>query len=727
LPNAEYFTKVKNDYFSRLNFTMNATRYIHQALDISEKSISSTLQLLAEDCTIPFIARYRKDRTGNLDETQIEQISKMNKQFEEIVKRKETILKSIEEQNALSSELKQRIEESYDLQELEDLYLPFKKRKKTKADAAKEKGLDPLAKIIMSQKAQDLSFLASKYLNDQVNTEEEALQGARDIMAEWINENMYVRKNLRRLFQRKAVITSKVVKAKKDEEEAQKFSQYFEWEESLNRTPSHRLLAMLRAEAEGFVKTNIGIDKDEAIEFIENAIIKSNNETAAQISLAIKDSYKRLLEPAISNETLQEAKEKADKKAIEIFSENLTQLLLAPPLGEKRILAIDPGYKSGCKVVCLDEKGDLLHNETIYPHAPQNESGMAMKKIRSMVNAYHIEAISIGNGTASRETEFFIKKIAFDTPLQVFVVSAGASVYSASKIAREEFPTYDVTVRGAVSIGRRLSDPLAELVKIDPKSIGVGQYQHDVDQTQLKNELDSTVMKCVNSVGINLNTASKSLLSYVSGIGEKMAENIVNYRSENGAFEDRKQLKKVPRLGEKAFQQAAAFVRISNPKNPLDNSAVHPEAYGIVEKMAKDLKITTPELIASKEKISQINPEKYITEDIGILGIKDILKELEKPGLDPRKAAKVFEFDPNVKKITDLKIGMILPGIVNNITAFGCFVDLGIKESGLVHISQLKDGFVSDVNEVVKLHQHVQVKVTDVDEARKRIQLSMIL
>ncbi|WP_346984783.1 Tex family protein [Chryseobacterium sp. POE27] len=707
---------------------MNATHYIQQSLNISEKSISSTLQLLAEDCTIPFIARYRKDKTGNLDETQIEQILKINKQFEEIVKRKESILKSIDEQNALTPELKQRIQESFDLQELEDMYLPFKKRKKTKADAAKEKGLEPLAKIIMSQKAQNLDSLASRYLNDQVGTEEEALQGARDIMAEWINENMYVRKNLRRLFQRKAVITSKVVKAKKDEEDAQKFSQYFEWEESLNRTPSHRLLAMLRAEAEGFVKTNIGIDKDEAIEFIENAIIKSNNETAGHISLAIKDSYKRLLEPAISNETLQEAKEKADKKAIEIFSENLTQLLLAPPLGEKRILAIDPGYRSGCKIVCLDEKGDLLHNETIYPHAPQNESGMAMKKIRSMVNAYHIEAISIGNGTASRETEFFIKKIAFDKPLQVFVVSeAGASVYSASKIAREEFPTYDVTVRGAVSIGRRLSDPLAELVKIDPKSIGVGQYQHDVDQTQLKNELDSTVMKCVNSVGINLNTASKSLLSYVSGIGEKMAENIVNYRAEHGAFEDRKQLKKVPRLGEKAFQQAAAFVRISNPKNPLDNSAVHPEAYGIVEKMAKDLNITTHELIANKEKISQINPEKYITEDIGILGIKDILKELEKPGLDPRKAAKVFEFDPSVKKITDLKTGMILPGIVNNITAFGCFVDLGIKESGLVHISQLKDGFVSDVNEVVKLHQHVQVKVTEVDEARKRIQLSMIL
>lgn len=707
---------------------MTTVEFIQKQLNISEKSINNTLQLLAEDCTIPFISRYRKDKTGNLDETQIEQISKISKQFEEIVKRKESILKSIEEQNALTPELQQRIEESFDIQELEDLYLPFKKRRKTKADTAKEKGLEPLAKIIMSQKNNDVHFLASKYLNNEVPSEEEALQGARDIMAEWINENMYVRKNLRRLYQRKARITSKVVKAKKDEEDAQKFSQYFEWEENLSRTPSHRLLAMLRAEAEGFVKVNVGIDKEEAIDFIEKAIIKSDNESSDQIALAIKDSYKRLLEPAISNEALQEAKEKADKKAIEIFSENLSQLLLAPPLGEKRILAIDPGYRSGCKVVCLDEKGDLLHNETLYPHAPQNESGMAMKKIRSMVNAYNIEAISIGNGTASRETEFFIKKIAFDKPLQVFVVSeAGASVYSASKIARDEFPTYDVTVRGAVSIGRRLSDPLAELVKIDPKSIGVGQYQHDVDQTQLKNELDSTVMKCVNSVGINLNTASKSLLSYVSGIGEKMAENIVNYRAENGAFEDRKQLKKVPRLGEKAFQQAAAFVKIANSKNPLDNSAVHPEAYGIVEKMAKDLGIKTNELIANKDKIALVQPESYITGEIGILGIKDILKELEKPGLDPRKAAKVFEFDPNVKSIKDLKAGMILPGIVNNITAFGCFVDLGIKESGLVHISQLKDGFVSDVNEVVKLHQHVRVKVTEVDEARKRVQLSMIL
>ncbi len=707
---------------------MTSSEFIQKQLNVPAKSIESTLQLLSEDCTIPFIARYRKDKTGNLDEVAIEQIFKLNKQFDEIIKRKESILKSIEEQNALNPELKQKIEHSFDLQELEDLYLPYKKRKKTKADSAREKGLEPLAKIIMSQRSDDIDFIASKYINNNVADEDEALQGARDIIAEWINENLYVRKNLRRLFQRKALISSKVVKAKKDDETAQKFSQYFEWQEALNRIPSHRLLAMLRAENEGFVKTSVDIEKDEALEMIEKSVIKNNNSSSKQIEQAIIDSYKRLLEPALSNEALQETKEKADIKAIQVFSENLQQLLLASPLGEKRILAIDPGYKTGCKVVCLDEKGDLLHNENIYPHAPQNESGMAMKKIRSMVNAYNIEAISIGNGTASRETEFFIKKIAFDKPIQVFVVSeAGASVYSASKIAREEFPSYDVTVRGAVSIGRRLSDPLAELVKIDPKSIGVGQYQHDVDQTKLKEELDSTVIRSVNSVGINLNTASKSLLSYVSGIGEKMAENIVNFRTENGAFSERKDLKKVPRLGEKAYQQAAAFVRIKNSKNPLDNSAVHPEAYKTVEKMAKDLGLKTEELISNKEKIALINPEKYTNSEIGILGIRDILKELEKPGLDPRKAAKVFEFDPNVKSIRDVKPGMILPGIVNNITAFGCFVDLGIKESGLVHISQLKDGFVSDVNEVVKLHQHVQVKVTEVDEARKRVQLTMIL
>ncbi|WP_026725432.1 Tex family protein [Flavobacterium sasangense] len=708
---------------------MTHIQFIQNQTNIAPKSIEATIKLLSEDCTIPFISRYRKDQTGNLDEVQIEAISKLNKQFDEIIKRKESILKSIEEQNALSPELKSKIENSFDLQELEDFYLPYKKKKKTKADVARESGLEPLAKIIMSQKNEDIEFLASKYLNENVKNEDEALQGARDIIAEWINENIFIRKNLRRMFQRKAEISTKVVKTKKDDEAAQKFSQYFDWSEPISKAPSHRLLAMLRAEAEGFVKLNVAIEKEEALDFIEENIIKNKNSDATEhLELAIKDSYKRLLEPAISNETLQEAKAKADIKAIDVFSENLRQLLLAPPLGEKRILAIDPGYRTGCKVVCLDEKGDLLNNETIYPHAPQNDTAMAMKKIRSMVNAYNIEAISIGNGTASRETEFFIKKIAFDKPVQVFVVSeAGASVYSASKIAREEFPNYDVTVRGSVSIGRRLSDPLAELVKIDPKSIGVGQYQHDVDQTKLQSALDSTVMSCVNSVGININTASKSLLSYVSGIGEKMAENIVTYRSENGPFEDRKQLKKVPRLGEKAYQQAAAFIRIRDGKNPLDNSAVHPEAYPIVEKMAKDLGIKTTDLIANKEKIAQIKPENYTTAEIGILTLKDILKELEKPGLDPRKAAKIFEFDPNVRSISDLRTGMILPGIVNNITAFGCFVDLGIKESGLVHISQLKEGYVSDVNEVVKMHQHVQVKVVEVDEARKRIQLTMIL
>lgn len=708
---------------------MTNIQFIKKEVATSDKNIQATLQLLSEDCTIPFISRYRKDQTGNLDEVQIENIAKLSKQYEEIVKRKDSILKSIEEQNALSPELKSKIENSFDLQELEDFYLPYKKSRKTKADTARENGLEPLAKLIMAQNADDVEFLASKYLNDKVVNEDEALQGARDIIAEWINENIYIRKSLRRMFQRQAEITTKVVKAKKDDEGAQKFVQYFDWSEPISKAPSHRLLAILRAENEGFIKFKVEIDKEEAISFIEENIIKNHKSDAvSHLELAIKDSYKRLLEPAISNETLQEAKTKADAKAIDVFAGNLGQLLLAPPLGEKRVLAIDPGYKSGCKVVCLDEKGDLLYNETIYPHAPQNESAMAMKKIRSMVNAYNIEAISIGNGTASRETEFFIKRIAFDKPVQVFVVSeAGASVYSASKIARDEFPSYDVTVRGAVSIGRRLSDPLAELVKIDAKSIGVGQYQHDVDQTKLKEELDTVVVRCVNSVGVNINTASKSLLSYVSGIGEKMAENIVNYRSENGSFEDRKQLKKIPRLGEKAFQQAAAFIRIKDGKNPLDNSAVHPEAYKIVEKMAKDLKVSVNELIANKEMISKIQPEKYVSEEVGILGLNDILKELEKPGLDPRKSAKVFEFDANVRSMKDLKTGMILPGIVNNITAFGCFVDVGIKESGLVHISQLKEGYVSDVNEVVKLHQHVQVKVVEVDEARKRIQLSMIL
>lgn len=708
---------------------MTNIQFIQSQVNTTPKNIEATLKLLSEDCTIPFISRYRKDQTGNLDEVQVENIAKLSKQYDEIVKRKESILKAIEEQGQLSPELKSKIEKSFDLQEVEDLYLPYKKKKKTRADVARENGLEPLATLILAQKNDDVDFLSTQYINENVENEEEALQGARDIVAEWINENIAVRQSLRRLYNRKAVIETKVVKKKAEEEDAQKFKQYFDWAEPLSKAPSHRLLAMLRAENEGFIKLKIEIDIDETYDLIDEIIIKNGNSPSINhVQLAIEDSFKRLLHPAISNETLQEAKAKADIKAIDVFAGNLSQLLLAPPLGEKRILAIDPGYRSGCKVVCLDEKGDLLYNETIYPHQPQNETAMAMKKIKSMVNAYNIEAISIGNGTASRETEFFIKKIAFDKPVQVFVVSeAGASIYSASKIARDEFPNYDVTVRGSVSIGRRLSDPLAELVKIDAKSIGVGQYQHDVDQTKLKEELDNTVIRCVNSVGININTASKSLLSYVSGIGEKMAENIIAYRQENGPFEDRKQIKKVPRLGEKAYQQAAAFVRIHNGKNPLDNSAVHPEAYPIVEKMAKDLKISVNELIANKEKIALIKPESYTNETIGILGIKDILKELVKPGLDPRKAAKVFEFDPNVKTIKDVRTGMILPGIVNNITAFGCFVDIGVKESGLVHISQLKAGFVSDVNEVVKLHQHVQVKVVEVDEDRKRIQLTMVL
>ena len=707
---------------------MTNIQFIGKSVATAEINIQKTVQLLNEDCTIPFISRYRKDQTGNLDEVVIEQIAKLNKQYDELIKRKESILKTIQEQGQLSPELAKKLQDSFDLQELEDLYLPFKKKKKTKADVARENGLEPLATIIFAQKNDNIDFISTQYINENVINEEAALQGARDIIAEWINENIHVRQQLRRLFQRKATITTKVVKTKKDDEAAQKFTQYFDWSELLIKTPPHRLMAMLRAENEGFVKLKIEVDIDEAYDIIDELVLKAQNDTTPHIQLAIEDSYKRLLLPAIANETLQEAKSKADANSIQVFATNLSQLLLAPPLGEKRILAIDPGYRSGCKIVCLDEKGDLLYNETIYPHAPQNEDAMAMKKIRSMVNSYKIDAIAIGNGTASRETEFFVKKIAFDKEVQVFVVSeAGASVYSASKIAREEFPNYDVTVRGSVSIGRRLSDPLAELVKIDPKAIGVGQYQHDVDQNKLKEELDVTVIRCVNSVGININTASKHLLSYVSGIGEKLAENIVQYRSENGPFDDRKQLKKVPRLGEKAFQQGAAFIRIKEGKNPLDNSAVHPEAYPIVEKMAKDLKLSVQELIGNKEKTALIKAENYTTPEIGILTLKDIIKELEKPGLDPRKSAKIFEFDPNVKSIKDLKSGMILPGIVNNITNFGCFVDIGIKESGLVHISQLKAGFVSDVNEVVKLHQHVEVKVTEVDEDRKRIQLTMIL
>ena len=702
--------------------------FIKNQTQLTERAIEHTLELLSEGCTIPFIARYRKDKTGNLDEVAIERIAKAQNEYDNICKRKETILSSIEEQGKLTDELRQRIETSFELNELEDLYLPYKKRRKTKGDVAKENGLEPLAKQIMAQRPADLSSLASRYLSDKVTTEAEALQGASDIIAEWINENMFIRRTLRKVFQRKALIVTEVAKGKADEEEAQKYSQYFDWNESLAKAPSHRVLAMLRAEKEGFIKMKVQVDTEETLPFIEKNIIKSSGEIADFLQKTIKDSYKRLLEPSIANETLQEAKDKADSKAIAVFSENLSQLLLAAPLGEKRILAIDPGYRTGCKVVCLDEKGDLLHHDVIYPHAPQQDTATATKKLRTMVAQYKIEAISIGNGTASRETEAFVKSVAFPQPIEIFVVSeAGASVYSASKIAREEFPNEDVTVRGAISIGRRLSDPLAELVKIDPKSIGVGQYQHDVNQTLLKEELDTTVMRCVNKVGVNLNTASKSLLSYVSGIGDKMAENIVAYRSANGAFNKREALKKVPRLGDKVYQQAVAFLRIKEGDNPLDNSAVHPEAYPIVHKMAKDLGLPTEKLIGNKQAIATIDIQKYITDEVGILYLKDVLKELEKPGLDPRQAAKAFAFDPNVKTFDDVRVGMVLPGIVNNITAFGCFVDIGLKESGLVHISQLKDGYVSDVNEVVKLHQQVEVKVMEVDEARHRISLSMIL
>ncbi|MFJ1262780.1 Tex family protein [Capnocytophaga canis] len=707
---------------------MTNIQYIqNQNATLQANQIQNTLQLLAEGCTIPFIARYRKDKTQNLDELSIEQIAKSQTDYENIIKRKETILSAIEQQGKLTDELKNKIASCFVITELEDLYLPYKKRKKTRADLAKEKGLEPLAKIIMSQRVSDLQHAASKYITKDVSDEKEALQGASDIIAEWISEHIFIRKTLRRMFQRKSTIVSQVIKTKEDEQEAQKFNMYFDWQENLMKAPSHRLLAILRAENEGIIRLKVEIDTEEALEFIEKTIINSKGEVADFLKDTITDSYKRLLAPSIANETLQEAKEQADAKAISIFAENLKQLLLASPLGEKRILAIDPGFRTGCKVVCLDEKGDLLYNETIFPHPPQKELHIASKKIKSLVNSYKIEAIAIGNGTASRETELFIKQIGFDRPVQVFVVNeAGASVYSASKIAREEFPNYDVTVRGAVSIGRRLADPLAELVKIEPKAIGVGQYQHDVNQSKLKEELDNVVVRCVNSVGVNLNTAGKALLSYISGVGEKMAENIVTYRSENGTFTQRKDLLKVPRLGEKVYQQAVAFLRIHEGKNPLDNSAVHPEAYPIVEKMATDLGLSSEKLIGNKEAIAKIDIQKYITEEIGVIYLKDILKELEKPGIDPRKSAKIFEFDPNVKSFNDVKVGMILPGIVNNITAFGCFVDIGIKESGLIHISQLKDGYVSDVNEVVKMHQHLSVKVVEVDEQRKRIGLSLI-
>ncbi|TWP23736.1 RNA-binding transcriptional accessory protein [Apibacter muscae] len=708
---------------------MNKISFIQKKIELPTKAIENTLKLLDEEATIPFISRYRKEMTGNLDEIQIQKIAKLKTEFEDIQKRKESILKNIDEQGALSQELNDKIVNCYDLTLLEDYYLPYKKKRKTRASVAKEQGLEPLAKILMKQNPiTDLETLANKYINKELNDVEKVLQGARDIMAEWMNENEKIRAYLRKLFKQTAIIESAIVKNKENEEEAKKYLNYFEFSEPLKRSPSHRILAMMRGENEGFLRVKIKVDKEQAIEIIERNILKtSQKEIKKQINLAIKDSFSRLLEPALSNEIMQDAKLQADKVSIQVFSANLQQLLLQPPLGEKRILAIDPGYKSGCKIVCLSEQGELLHNDTVYPHAPQRETKESIKKIKSLINAYKIDAISIGNGTASRETERLIQSIAFDRPLKVFVVNeAGASVYSASKLAREEFPNYDVTVRGAVSIGRRLSDPLAELVKIDPKSIGVGQYQHDVDQTLLKNELDIVVMSCVNNVGVNLNTASKSLLSYVSGIGEKLAENIIKYRTEKGLFTQREELKKIPRLGDKAFQQSSAFLRIPNAKNPLDNSAVHPESYPIVEQMAKDLGLKVENLVCNSEEIKKIKLDKYITSEVGLPTLKDIIKELEKPGLDPRKKSQIFTFDSTLKTIDDLKIGMKVPGIINNITNFGCFVDIGIKESGLVHISKVAKEFVTDINTVVHLNQTVEVKIIEVDIDRKRIQLSMI-
>jgi len=706
--------------------TMQLISYIISQTKLPESSVKNTVELLNEDATIPFISRYRKERTGNLDEVQIGDIVKFKEQFEALEKRKTAILKAIEEQDALTPELRLKIENIQDLTALEDLYLPFKKSRKTKADTARLQGLEPLAKILMSQNASDIESLAHKYVKGDIASAENALEGARHIIAEWINERTDVRTNIRQQLERYALISTKVVKAKAADENAQKFRDYFDWEEALSRIPSHRLLAILRAESEGFIKFKISIDDNKALSRIEDHIVRSNNACADHIKIAIQDAYKRLLLPSLSNEALQNAKLKADEAAISVFAKNLKQLLLGSPLGEKRVLAIDPGFRSGCKVVCLDAQGGLLYNETIYPHPPKNDTIGAMKKISSLSEAYHIEAIAIGNGTASRETEAFIRKIRFKNDIQVFVVSeAGASIYSASKIARDEFPNYDVTVRGSVSIGRRLQDPLAELVKIDAKSIGVGQYQHDVDQTKLKKELDVVVESCVNAVGVNLNTASTSLLSYVSGIGPKLAENIVNYREEHGAFTSRNAIKKVPRLGGKAFEQGAGFLRVKSAKNPLDDSAVHPESYPIVEQMAQDLGIKVDDLIGNSTALKKLDLKAYITDTVGLPTLQDIIKELEKPGLDIREQAKVFTFNQNIKTINDVEEGQLLPGIVNNVTNFGAFVDIGIKESGLIHVSNLSDSFVSDVNAHVALHQQVIVKVLEVDVPRKRIQLKL--
>jgi uncharacterized protein len=706
---------------------LNTKKYqslISKNLDIDTWKVSNTLDLIDEGATIPFISRYRKEATGGLDETQIHEIQNLYDRFMEIDKRRDTILRTIGEQGVLTDDLKQKIETAVTMAELEDLYLPFRPRKKTRASVARENGLEPLAKIIMQQKKQDINKKAEEFISDRITSTEDAIQGARDIIAEWMNENTYARQQIRKLFYHQSSISSHVIRSK--EEDGIKYKDYYEFEERFNKCPSHRILAIFRGEDEGFLKARIGPDDKEAIDILDKIFVKENNEASEQVSLAVRDSYKRLIFPSIESEFRQTGKERADVEAIKVFTDNLRQLLLAPPLGQKRVLAIDPGYRTGCKIVCLDSEGKLLHNETIYPNPPHNDKILSTKKIKSLVATYQIEAISIGNGTASRETESFIKRVKFDRDISVFVVNeSGASIYSASEAAREEFPDYDVTVRGAVSIGRRLMDPLAELVKIDPKSIGVGQYQHDVDQNKLKSSLDQVVESCVNLVGVNLNTASRHLLTYVSGLGPQLASNIISCRNKNGAFRSRMELHNIPRLGEKAFEQSAGFLRIPAGEHPLDNSAVHPESYHIVERMSADLKCTVTDLIEKQDVREKIQIEKYITDKAGLPTLRDIMAELEKPGRDPRKDIKVFEFAPEIHTIEDLRSGMIVPGIVTNITNFGAFVDIGVKQDGLVHVSQMADRYVSNPSEIVKIHQHVKVRILSVDLERRRIQLSL--
>lgn len=697
---------------------------ISQSLQLPEGQVARTISLLEEGATIPFISRYRKERTGGLDEVQIAAIKQQMDRLGELARRKETVLSAIEEQGKLSEELRARIEATWDSTALEDLYLPFKPKRMTRAELARRKGLERLAKILMAQNEANPKRRAVAFARGEVSSAEDALQGARDIIAEWINENEEARNVVRQSFGRTATITAKVIKGK--EEEGAKYRDYFDFSEPLRRCTSHRLLALRRGEAEGILRVSISPDAEECRARLERRFVRGRNASSQEVALAVADALKRLLKPSIESEFARESKAKADEEAIRVFAENLRQLLLAPPLGQKRVLGIDPGFRTGCKVVCLDAQGNLLHYEAIYPHPPKNERGKAAAKVAQLVSTYNIEAIAIGNGTASRETEDFITNIRYDRKVQVFVVSEnGASIYSASKLAREEFPDYDVTVRGAVSIGRRLMDPLAELVKIDPKSIGVGQYQHDVDQTALKQSLDRTVESCVNLVGVNVNTASKHLLTYISGLGPTLAQNIIDYRTEHGPFRSRRELLNVPRMGAKAFEQSAGFLRIPEGENPLDNSAVHPESYPVVERMARDLHCSVSELIQDKEKKKALRLETYVNDKVGMPTLLDIMQELDKPGRDPRQSIQVFAFDPTVKSLDDLREGMVLPGIITNITNFGCFVDIGIKENGLVHISELADRFVSDPSEVVSIHQQVRVRVLSIDRERRRVQLSM--